>query len=352
MAANIDQSTGKAAFISYQQPPWWGLENSELITQSVLSAEEALRKAHLNFIVKKAPNIHRLPTGDVVSNKSFFTYRTDVNKILGHNLGRGYTVMQNHEAFNIVDEILESGTASIETAGALNNGATVFICMKINKDVIVNGNDITKQYVLIVTSHDGSKPVMVFFTNVRVVCANTLAAALTEAKNQHVRIMHTTNVVSRVREAAKVLKLIKENNEANEIAYNTMAATRIKQEQMWDYFGNLFLDESDIAQLKAGKSSKEVVSSRKRNVLNAVHSYALSGPGQPQTLDHGNLTMWTAYNAVTGYLTGKKYSSVDDRADSLLFGTSAGLIKSAGLLAMSPDKITPLYSKKLDINLN
>ena len=312
-----------------------------------------MNKAQLNFIVKKLPNIHRLPSGqEITSEKSFFTYRTDTNYVLGPNLGRGYTVMQNHEALDIVDEILQSGTASIETAGALNNGATVFICMKINKDIIVNGNDITKQYALIVTSHDGSKPVMVFFTNVRVVCANTLAAALSEIKNQQIRVRHTTNVVDRVREAAKVLKLIKENNDLNEFNYNAMATTVIQKEQMWDYFGNLFLEPSDIAQLQAGKSSKEVVSSRKRNVLNAVHDFAVHGVGQSQTLSNGNLTMWTAYNAVTGYATRKKYSSADDRADSLLFGTSADLIKTAGLLALSPANIKPLYSKKIDINLN
>lgn len=113
-----------------------------------------------------------------------------------------------------------------------------------------------------------------------------------------------------------------------------------------------FWTQSDIAQLQAGKSSKEVVSSRKRNVLNAVHDFAVHGVGQSQTLSNGNLTMWTAYNAVTGYATRKKYSSADDRADSLLFGTSADLIKTAGLLALSPTSIKPLYSKKIDINLN
>lgn len=350
MSHLIDNSKGTAAFVSFQEPAWHGLGS---VVINAISAEDALRQGGLDFKVKKLPNIHRLENGaEMISTKSFFTYRTDVNKVLGANLGKGYTVMQNHEALNIVDEILQSGTATIETAGALYNGSTVFICMKINKDVIVNGSDITKQYVLIVTSHDGSKPAMVLFTNVRVVCHNTLTCALGEATNQ-IRIRHTTNVTDRFREAAKILKLIKENSDRNEEDYNVMANLIISKEQMYDYFGNIFLDAPAIAQLQAGKKSKEVIGSMKRNILNAVTDYTIHGPGQVQTLVNNNLTMWTAYNGVTGYVTRKKFSTVDDRAESLLFGTSANLIQEAGVMALNPSRIQPLYSKKFnDINLN
>lgn len=352
MAHNLDNSTGKTAFVSFQEPAWHGLGT---IVNNVLSANEALRLGGLDFKVNKSPSIQRLSSSgsEYISKRSFFTYRTDTNKILGENLGNLYTVIQNFEAFEIVNEILQSGTASIETAGAINGGATVFICMKLNKDVIVNGNDITKQYLVIANAHDGSKALTVLFTNIRVVCNNTLSAALSESRKEQIKLRHTTNIVDKLRDAATVLKVIKDNTEMNEKNYNEMAALKISKEEMWDYFGNVYFSPSDIAQLRVGKNSKDVVSSVKRNALNKVANFAINGIGQLETLDHGNLTMWTAYNAVTGSETKKKFATCDDRAESLLFGTSATRIREAGVLALNPKTILPLYSKKInDINLN
>lgn len=344
----MDNSRGRAAFVAFQQPAWWGGK----VVNHTLSAKEAIEEALLDFQVRKLPNIHRLPNGqEIVSESSFFTYRTDTSKVLGDKLGRIYTVLQNQEAFDIVDEILQSGTASIETAGALNHGATVFICMKINKDIIVNSNDVTKQYFVMVSTHDGSKPLLVFFTNVRVVCQNTLAAALMESKNEQVRIRHTTNIQDRLKEAARVMKLIVDNSRINEKNYSIMASTNIRKEQMWDYFGNLFFDTHDIARIQAGEKAKEVISKRTQNVINDVHNFAFHGIGQDMTIGpNGELTMWTAFNAVTGYATGKKYSSLDDRTESLLFGTSAQLIKQAGVLALKPEEIKPLFKSQPNLN--
>ncbi len=63
--------------------------------------------------------------------------------------------------------------------------------------------------------------------------------------------------------------------------------------------------------------------------------------------------MWSAYNAVTGYVTRKKYSSASDRANSMLFGSAAETIEAAGVLALSPSKIQPLSRTNFsNLNLN
>lgn len=346
MAHLIDNSKGFNAFVSFAAPAWHGLGT---ILNSPVSTLDALQQGGLDYQVLKLPNIHCLPSGEeLISEDSFFTVRTDVNKVLGSRLGKDYAVMQNIEALDVVDEILQSGAATIETAGAIDEGKKVFICLKVNKDIIVGSSDTVKQYVLIANSHDGSLAITAMPTNVRVVCNNTLSAALRNSQDK-IKIRHTVNAAYRLQEAAKVLKLISNNTAANEDNYNVMANTVISKEQMFNYFGNVFCTTEEIKELQKG--NKNVISSRKANILNDVLQFANRGQGQSIAMKGTDYTMWSAYNAVTGYVTRKKYSSASDRANSMLFGSAADTIEVAGTLALSPAKIQSL--SKIDFtNLN
>ena len=343
MAHKIDNSKGFNAFVAFQQPAWHGL--GEVFTEA-LTSRQALERGGLDFDVIKLPNIHILPNGEeIVSDNSFFTCRTDVNKVLGSRLGKDYEVLQNVEALNVVDEILQSGTATIETAGAINEGKKSFICLKVVKDITVGGSDVIKQYILIANSHDGSMAITAMPTNIRVVCNNTLSAALAE-KGSAIKIRHTLNAADRLSEAAKILNLINRNTAINCDTYNAMKAIAISKEDLMNYFGNLFFSPVEIAALQGGASVKDtkVISTRKMNIITDVAAFAANGVGQSVALNgRDGLNMWYAYNAVTGYITGKKFSSVDDRANSMLFGSAASKIQEAGVLALAPEKIKPLH---------
>lgn len=353
MAHKIDNSKGFNAFISFQQPAWHGL--GKTFTQEI-STFDALEQAGLNYNVLKMPNVHMIPNGndfiEIVSEDSFFTFRTDVNKVLGSRLGKDYEVMQNVEALNVVDEILQSGRATIETAGAIDGGKKVFICLKVDKSIFVGDNDEIKQYVLISNSHDGSMAITAMPTNIRVVCNNTLTAALRNAKGA-IKIRHSASANDRLREAAKVLNLITSNTEINAENYNTMKQFAISKEDMMNYFGNLFLSDEEIKKLQSGLRMNDAVSTRKQNQLLEVANFAARGVGQSVALNgKEGLNMWFAYNAVTGYLTGKKYRSVDDRANSMLFGSTGQTIHEAGVLALEPTKIKPLHKINAGTGLN
>lgn len=347
MAHLIDNSKGFNAFVSYQQPAWHGLGE---IFNEPLTTIQALQRGGLDYTVLKLPNIHFLPNGEeLISEDSFFTVRTDVNKVLGSRLGKDYEVLQNVEALNVVDEILQSGRATIETAGAINEGRKAFICLKVDKDIIVGTDDAVKQYVLIATSHDGSMAITATPTNVRVVCNNTLSAALRGAKGA-IKIRHTARANDRLQEAAKVLNLISQNTQINADNYNTMKAIEISKNDLMNYFGNIFCTPGEIADLQAGKRMSEALSTRKQNIITDVANFATRGIGQAAALNgKDGLNMWFAYNAVTGYITRKKFSSIDDRANSMLFGSAATQIQEAGVLALAPEKIQALHKTN---NLN
>lgn len=349
----IDNSKGFNAFVEIKtdKPAWHGL--GEIFTEP-LTTIQALDRGGLNYTVLKLPNIHLLPNGsELISEDSFFTVRTDVNKVLGSRLGKDYEVLQNVEALNVVDEILQSGRATIETAGVINEGRKAFICLRVDKSIFVGGSDEVKQYVLIATSHDGSMAITATPTNIRVVCNNTLTAALNGAKGA-IKIRHTARANERLQEAAKVLNLISRNTEVNTENYNKMKSIVISKEDLMNYFGNIFCTPSEISDLQNGKKAQEVLSTRKQNILSDVARFAANGVGQAAALNPNNgLNMWYAYNAVTGYVARKKYSSVDDRANSMLFGSAADTIKEAGILALEPAKIQPLHRTNFTgLNLN
>ena len=353
MAHMIDNSKGFNAFVEIKtdRPAWHGL--GEIFTEP-LTTRQALERGGLDYTVLKLPNIHCLPNGqELISEESFFTVRTDVNKVLGSRLGKDYEVLQNIEALNVVDEILQSGKASIETAGAIHEGRKAFICLKVNQPIIVSPNDVVNQYVLIATSHDGSMAITATPTNVRVVCNNTLSAALRGAKGA-IKIRHTAMANERLQEAAKVLNLISRNTEINGENYNAMKNIAITKEDLMNYFGNIFCTPAEISELQAGKRMSEALSTRKINIIQDVANFAARGVGQSEALNgKDGLNMWYAYNAVTGYVTRKKYSSVDDRANSMLFGSAAATIQDAGVLALAPEKIQPLHKTNLKgLNLN
>lgn len=352
MAHLIDNSKGFNSFVGYAAPAWHGLGT---ILNNPISTADALQQGGLDYTVLKLPNVHILPNmEEVISKESFFTVRTDCNKILGSKLGKDYQVLQNIEALNLVDEILQSGAATIETAGAIDEGRKVFICLRVNKSIIVGSSDEVKQYVLIATSHDGSLSITAMPTNIRVVCNNTLTAALGAKSSDKIKIRHTSNANERLREAAKVLGLIAQNTDINTENYNKMQEAIISPQQMFDYFGNIFLTAEEIKALQAGKRTGEVISTRKQNILTEVANFANRGQGQALAMRGNDFTMWSAYNAVTGYATRKKYNSFDDRANSMLFGAVAEMVHDAGVLALNPAKIQPL--KKLgglnNINFN
>lgn len=343
MAHAIDHSKGKAAFISYQAAAWHGL--GKVFNQEITIAE-ALTESGLDFKVEKFPNVHRFPSGiEIVSESSFFTARMDVNKVLGSKLGSDYTVYQNTQALEIVDELIRTDKVIIETVGALYEGRKVFTCLKFKTPMKIGGSDEVYQYILIVNSHDGSSAITVMFTNVRVVCANTLSAALAGAKGAY-KIRHTRNAGDRVKEALEIMGVLENNTKANAAAYSAMKANTISKQEFFDYIGNIFMDATDIAELQKGNA--DALGTRKKNQISEVLDYANTGVGQREALGN-DLNMWFGYNAVTGYLTSKEYRTQSDRFDNLMLGDGAKKIVAAGELALAPHNIRPLRASATNV---
>lgn len=329
MAHNLSfQINQTGDFVSKNEKPWHGF--GTILDQVTL--KDAMEYGGLGYHVEKSPNIHRMGNIEVVSDSSFFTWRTDTFKVLGQ-VGNRYLPVQNAEALAIVDQF----PFHIETAGVLKDGAISFICMKSDRQIVVGGNDVTEMYLLFTNSFDGTSPISVIFTPIRVVCNNTLSAALRGAKEKYT-FRHTKSAGEKIKEFAKVMGLMDKNVEVLGQAYNQLSNLQINP---IDFMGHVFLTQEEITALATGAildaEGDSVISTRKRNIITSALQYYESGPGQIEWKG----TAWGAFNGVTGYLGTKDFDDPSDQMLSTVLGLSYQQM-AAKSLQIGLDSIQPI----------
>lgn len=131
----------------------------------------------------------------------FATIRTDTEQVLGV-VGKDYEVLQNVDAFNFFDAVVGDAGIQYETAGALGKGERIFITAKLPGYILAGRDDSIEKYLFLTTSHDGFGSITAAFTPIRIVCANTLKAALRN-HTASIKIRHTANARERLRQAHK-----------------------------------------------------------------------------------------------------------------------------------------------------
>jgi phage/plasmid-like protein (TIGR03299 family) len=139
---------------------WHGL--GAVLEEPPATVAEAIEAAGLGWSVAKEPIA--VDRGDEPSDDLwlprceevpdfFATVRQDTREVLGI-VGERYRIVQNHEAFNFIDQLLGS-SINFETAGGLHGGRRVWVLATLPDHVEVGG-DAVRPYVLLMNSHDGS----------------------------------------------------------------------------------------------------------------------------------------------------------------------------------------------------
>ena len=326
---NFNKKRKTVSFASHAEVAWHGLGQ---IVDNAMTSEEAIRLANLDYEVFKT-TIHPLIGEDygVKIPERFATIRRDTGDYLGTVSSR-YEIVQNKDSFIFFDSIIDKGEAIFETAGALGNGERIFVTAKLPDDILVAGEPCNK-YIILTNSHDGTSSIIAGFTNIRVVCANTLQASLHSLTNK-VHINHFSNAKERLAEATKVMGLCSIYNTQVEEIFNEMAKKEIKEKEMEEFFINVFKPENKNAIITdiSSVDEKEEASTRFNNQIEDLMNFAYSHPTQ-QTEATKN-TVWGAYNAVSGYYNyAKSYRKEEDRMKSQLFGLGSRRIDKAFKLA-------------------
>ena len=317
---NFNERTGNYSFFSVQEKAWHGL--GQIVSDYPTSAA-AIQFAGLDYEIAKRPNKHELPSGkSILSKSSFFTYRTDNEAVLGASVGKDYHIVQNREAFAFFDAIVGGGDGILyETAGALGDGERIFITAKLPGYIRVgNGDDITEKYIFLTTAHDGSGSITAAFTPIRVVCQNTLNAALKGMANV-VRIKHTAGAKQRLEDAHKVMGLADSLSTQLEGIFNNWASVKVSDTEVRKLIELALCPNKETFDLLK-KGAQDELSTVFKNTVNDAFSYAMMS--DTQLMDTTKGTLFGAYNAVTGYYQNvRSYKDREDKLKSLVMGGTA-----------------------------
>lgn len=208
MAHNLDITDGQASFVSARVPAWHRLGT---VLENTFDASTAMEEGLLgNWDVRKIPLTAISPDDGIIPIPDRFAVLrnnpvTDQPEGLGV-VGSRYTVIQNEEHAQFLDNLVHESGAHFETAGALDGGRKVFIGMKMPGHIKVGGVDPVDLYLTALNSHDGSTPFTILTTPVRVVCENTLNMAMGSAKNIY-RVRHSGRSLGKLIEAQHALEM-------------------------------------------------------------------------------------------------------------------------------------------------
>ena len=322
MAHNLNLNNGQWSFVAKGEKAWHGLGQ---YVDGAMTAEQALKLGGLDYTVERRPMFITAPDNGLVEVPGHFSnVRTDTNQPLGVVKSR-YTIVQNKDAFGFFDSIIEQGEAIFETAGALGRGERIFVTAKLPEDMLVHGEKVEK-YIILTNSHDGTSTVIAGFSSIRVVCNNTLQAALKGLDNR-VSISHTALVDSKLRQASKVMGIAsKYMDEVNKI-FESMSNKKLSDIELRNYLETVMKNDR-----QATKEEEKEISSRMKNTTDEIYSFALSHP--TQTTEAAYRTLWGAYNAISGnfnYL--KNYGTAEQKMKDMSYGTAAEKINKAFDLA-------------------
>ncbi|WP_455403025.1 DUF932 domain-containing protein [Streptomyces bambusae] len=293
MAHEIEQfSDGTAAFVSARESAWHKLGT---VTSEAMTAEDAMKLASLSDWNVRLVGLHATELSadgatvlDVPNHRaSVRTHpKTGRPETLGV-VGPDYTPVQNEEHAEFLNLLADESGAHFETAGSLKNGRQVFLTMKLPESLTIGRDDTVDLYIAAFNAHDGSSAFRIVVTPVRVVCANTLRAALSNARSSYA-VRHTSGARSRIAQARQALGLTFRYAEefeqaAQRMLEREMSTTRLHTvvEKLWPL---------------TGEDTSRKQTNRDQRWASIRHLFE-----QADTQAGIRGTVWAGYNAITEY---------------------------------------------------
>lgn len=193
--------------------PWHRHPNARVI-EGAATVDDALVLAGLDWEVEKRPlffpdagpydDIDADDVGSRAYPDRFAVVRKDINLPLAI-VSDIYQEVQNRDGLAFLQVLLDGGDVQIETAGSLKGCRIVYICARLDRDLLVAGESLIP-YIVFSTSHDGTMGIGVTAGPVRPVCWNTLMMMFAQAKARW-STRHTQHVGSRIAVARDSLAL-------------------------------------------------------------------------------------------------------------------------------------------------
>lgn len=320
---NFNEQTGQHSFFSVKEKAWHELGQ---IVEDYPTSAEALKFAGLDYEVIKEDIYTTSYNSDGQAmdftkriKTHFANIRRDNGDVLGV-VGKDYEIVQNKDAFSFFDSIVGGDGIQYETAGALGKGERIFITAKLPGYIKVGKEDLIEKYLFLTTSHDGFGSITAAFTPIRVVCQNTLNAAMRNHTNS-IKIRHTANAKERLEQAHKVMGISYKLSEQLEEVFNNWTKVKITDPELHRLIQLAMIPNKEVLD-NINKGKFDDLSTCFNNICDSVFEYAMSSPTQQTETTKG--TLFGAYNSVTGYFQNvRTYKGGEAKLKSLLYGGTA-----------------------------
>jgi phage/plasmid-like protein (TIGR03299 family) len=306
--------TNNDSLFSVRTSPWHGL--GVVLGEYPKSIDEALEKAglgwkvsHGDVLVVKRPewkdDFGTRHPAELIPAKGFkANVREDTGDVLGI-VSDEYEVVDNRAAFAFLDALINS-EMHFETAGSLWGGRRVWVLARLPEYVELGG-DLSATYVYVANSHDGSMAVTAAVTPIRIVCANTLGAALRQAEpgvsaQRTFRFRHTGNLQAKFAEARHVLGMTINYQQQFKDLADRLALEPISEPTLErGVLRHLWTIDEEMGKVARANRERTI-----EHVLDTFRGRGLAG----DTTGNSPGSKWVAFNAIAEHLDyGRRYTS-------------------------------------------
>lgn len=278
---------GAAAFFTARQDAWHRLGT---VTTGCLTSAEVMQVAYLGRWDVRKERLRTVESGARVPNRWATTRvhpKTGEREVLG-TVGRTYQPVQNEQACQLLDLIVDETGAHYETAGSLRGGREVFVTMKLPDHLRIAGVDDLDLYLAMCTSHDASRQGRILVTPIRIVCANTQRAAFADNRGEYT-FRHSGDIDGKLTDVRQALGLVPVYLDQFQEAAERMIEQQLEWEQLRrvaEQVWPLGDDDPESAYLKHLARDHEL----RRLFEEATTTEAIRG------------TAWGGYQAITEWL--------------------------------------------------
>jgi phage/plasmid-like protein (TIGR03299 family) len=231
-------------------------------------------------------------------------YRSDTHAPLSV-VSQRYQEVQPKEILEFYRDLTEQSGFELETAGVLKGGKKFWALARTGQSTALKGKDVSKGYILLATACDGTLATTAQFTNIRVVCNNTLAIALRGQSSSAgvVKVPHSTKF-----DADKVKQQLGISVRAwDEHMYEMKQLTqrKVTQGEAAAYFDAVF------------NNTSLSIADQEENIIQFYRNVANPNPAKEKSEPNGR-AMSKAMNMFNGQGRGAELSSAKDTAYGLL----------------------------------
>ena len=273
-----------------------------IVTQGALPAREAFETANALFDVEKRQlhyQLNNTHTGEsaFTSAPHFALVRTDTQQLLGM-CSRQYEIVGNDALLRMAEFIREE--VEMDTVVVLRQGARVAFTAKIRgAEANVLPGDKVFGRIVGYLGHDGKSGCGAIFTNVRVVCMNTMAMA--ERSSNQTVITHRKGANENFDRLITSINCARQDFQNELGVFDMLANTQIERLDFKSYLESVYAKQLSEPLHKGTDQERTRTLEDLRVYPHLMRAYQ-SGLGASM----GRGTLWNALNAVTEVETSTK----------------------------------------------